>query len=180
MDKLIKKIQSYSFSDSDMMRLVDNEANLISYPDLVKYKNLDQVLGKHRACIILYLQEPTYGHWCCIFEREDTPGLINFYDPYGYFPDDQLGFNKDHVNTSLGQNRPYLSELMLKSADKYRYTYNPYKLQDRAQNNNICGRVVGLRINFKDLSDKEFYDLLANNKAYTKDEWIVILTSFIN
>ena len=180
MDKLFKKIQSYSFSDDDMRRLVENEANLVTYPEIKKYKTLDQLLGKHRACIILYLQTPNYGHWCCIFEREDVKGLINFYDPYGYFPDDELDFNKESVNRSLGQLMPYLSMLMIKDKDRYKFTYNQYILQSSGKNNNICGRAVGLRLNFRDIDDKEFYDLLAKNKCYNKDEWIVILTSFIN
>lgn len=180
MDKLIKKIQSYSFSDKDMMRLVDDEANLVTYPEISKYKTLDELLGKYRACIILYLQKKNYGHWCCIFEREDSPGTINFYDPYGYFPDDELDFNSKEKNKSLKQNIPYLSLLMLKDKDRYKYTYNPYKLQSQRKDNNICGRIVGLRINFKFLNDKEFYDLLSKNKAYSKDEWVIILTSFVN
>lgn len=180
MDKYLKQIQSYSFSDTDMMKLVDNEANLVTYPDIAKYKSLDELLGKHRACIILYLQKKDYGHWCCIFEREDIPGLINFYDPYGYFPDDELKFNKEKRNKELGQTMPYLSILMLKASNKYQYTYSPYKLQAQGKDNNICGRVVGLRLNFRSMSDKEFYELLTQNKAYTKDEWVVMLTSFVN
>jgi hypothetical protein len=180
MDKLLKKIRSYSFSDKDMMKLVDDEANLVTYPEIKKYKTLDELLGKDRACIILYLQTSEYGHWCCIFEREDKPGLINFYDPYGYFPDDELEFNKPATNKKLGQTMPYLSMLMINDKDKYAFTYNNYKLQSAGKNNNICGRAVGLRINFKDIDDKEFYDLLSKNKCYSKDEWVVILTSFIN
>lgn len=180
MDKLFKKIQSYSFSDVDMKKLTSNESNLVTYPEIANYKTLDKLLGKHRSCIILYLQTLTYGHWCCIFEREDEPGLINFYDPYGYFPDDELNFNKKEKNRELKQEKPYLSMLMLKEKDRYTFTYNKYPLQSKTKNNNICGRAVGLRINFKDISDKEFYDLLTKNKCYTKDEWIVILTSFIN
>jgi hypothetical protein len=180
MDKLLKKIQSYSFSDKDMMKLVDNESNIVSYHEISKYKTLDKLLGKYRACVILYLQTKNYGHWCCIFEREDKPGLINFYDPYGYFPDDELGFNSDKKNIELKQNIPYLSMLMINASDKYDYVYNPYKLQTLSKGNNICGRVVGLRLNFRDIDDKVFFDLLSKNKAYNKDEWVIMLTSFVN
>ena len=180
MDKLLDKIKSYSFSDKDMMLLTNNEANIVAYPQIEKYKTLDELLGKHRACIILYLQSRDYGHWCCIFERLDEKGLINFYDPLGYFPDDELNFNSDRTNSSLGQLLPYLSILMIKSRNKYKYTYNNLKLQSSDKNNNICGRVVGLRLNFREINDKDFYDLLAFNKCYTKDQWIIFLTSFIN
>jgi hypothetical protein len=180
MDKLLDKIKSYSFSDKDMLRLVDYEANLITYPEIANYETLDNLLGKHRACIILYLQKKNYGHWCCIFERTDQKGLINFYDPYGYFPDHELSFNNETINKKLGQQIPYLSLLMLNEKNKYKYTYNKYKLQSHTKGNNICGRVVGLRLNFKDFTDDEFYKLLSNNKCYSKDQWIIFLTCFIN
>lgn len=180
MDKLMKQIKSYSFSDKDMMKLVDNEANLVTYPQIKKYQTLDQLLGKHRACIILYLQKKSYGHWCCIFERDDEQGLINFFDPYGYFPDDELKFNKQNKNHELGQKMPYLSILMLKDQNRYKYVYNPYRIQTLTDQNNICGRAVGLRLNFRELSDKDFFDLLTKNKAYDKDTWIIMLTSFVN
>ena len=180
MDKFLKQIKSYSFSDEDMMKLVEGKANLVTYPQIKKYKSLDQLLGKYRACIILYLQEKDYGHWCCIFQREDDPKIINFYDPYGYFPDDELKFNKEAKNKQLGQGEPYLSILMIKERNKYKYEYNPYKLQSEQKNNNICGRVVGLRLNFREMNDKTFFELLNNNKAYTKDEWVIMLTSFVN
>lgn len=180
MDKLLKKIQSYSFSDKDMMKIVGNEANLVTYPEIANYKSLDELLGENRACIILYLQKKNYGHWTCIFEREDQPGLINFYDPYGHFPDDELDFNTYQKNIKLKQDFPYLSLLMINDKDKYDFIYNPFKLQTLSKGNNICGRVVGLRLNFRDIDDKEFFDLLSKNKAYNKDEWVVMLTSFVN
>lgn len=183
MDKLLKKIQSYSFSDKDMMRLVEGKANLVTYPEIKNYKSIDQLLGKHRACIILYVQKDkpeVYGHWCCIFERLDVPKLINFFDPYGFFPDAALNWNSDKKNDELGQEAPFLSLLIMKALDKYNFVYSNYKIQSLSKNNNICGRVVGLRLNFREFSNREFYELLTKNKAYTKDEWIVMLTSFIN
>jgi hypothetical protein len=180
MDKLLKQLQSYSFSDKDMMNLIEGKANLVTYPEIAKYKTLDKLLGKHRACIILYLSKPNYGHWTCIFERTDEPGHIIFYDPYGFLPDEELKFNSYQVNRQLGQDKPYLLMLMVKAENKYIYTSNGYRIQKMKKNNNICGRAVGLRLNFRNFGDEEFHNILTKNKYYKPDDWITILTSFIN
>jgi hypothetical protein len=178
MDKFIKQIQDYSFFNIDMEKLVDGKANLISYPMLKKYKTIDQVLGKNKACIILYLTGPNYGHWTCIFKTIDKIPTLEWFDPYGYKPDYELTFNAIDKNIELGQDKPYLTNLLLKS--KYEIIYNKKRLQILKKNNNVCGRWVGMRLQFKYLPLDKFIDLFTKNKCYSADWMVTALSSFIN
>ena len=63
--QLLKQYESRALSDSDMFRLLNNKCNLVLYPDLHLYKNIDQVLGKYGCCILLFEAKKNYGHWCC-------------------------------------------------------------------------------------------------------------------
>jgi hypothetical protein len=178
MDKLISKIQNYSFSNTDMKKLVEGKASIVSYPMLKKYKTIDQLLGKNKAVIILYLTGPQYGHWTCLFKTNYKKPTLCFFDPYGYSPDYQLRFNSPEKNIQLGQDRAFLSELLYNS--KYDVEYNNTRLQKLKKNNNVCGRWVGLRLNFRDWPTEEFVKVFTNIKHYSPDWMATALSSLIS
>ena len=77
-------------SDEDILDMMHDKTNIILYEDLAYAPSLDSILSPYGACVILYQIKPNYGHWCCIFKRTNT--LVEFFDPYGMFIDDELKY----------------------------------------------------------------------------------------
>ena len=175
MDKIIEKnISKISLSGSELIKLVDGKTNVIRYSDLSNYKDIDDVV-EYSTAIILYRTNDNYGHWTCIIKHN---GYYEFFDPYGMYDTEILNMIGNKTNVNMGQNRPYLTELFLKSP--YNVIYNDYKLQKiNKQNNNTCGRWVALRIQMKDIKLNKFVKLMTTNK-YNPDTMVSMLTAFVN
>lgn len=180
MKRKIKKLKAIALSDSDVMKLVEHKARVLTYGMLREYSTLDEVLGKHNAIFLLYETKPDYGHWTAVFRRTDENGqltnTIEFFDPYGIFPDNELEWVPDNFKEISGQNYPMLSALLYESP--YNLTYNDHKFQKHGEGINTCGRWSALRIVFKDIPLEMFADkFLHKNGEWTSDEIVSILTS---
>ena len=90
MEKILKKYEDIALSDKDVTDLLDNKVKIELYPNLIKYDNLNQLLGKYGSCILLFEARPKYGHWVLIFKLDKN--TIEFFNPYGGYPDDSLLF----------------------------------------------------------------------------------------
>jgi hypothetical protein len=174
MTNLLKKLLSESLSDGDIMRLIDGKANLILYPELVEYDNIDDVLGIHKACVILYETKRNYGHWVCVIKHSNKH--IEVFDSYGTFPDDQLKYIPENYKKQSGQEHSLLTNLLLKSRCKIEYNHD--KLQKFKENINTCGRWVAFRIICRKLPLKKFVKLFKNKKS-PPDVLVSILTTII-
>lgn len=64
--------KSYCLTDTDMLELLDGDANLFKYSEIKNMESLDELFknGKNK-CIILYEWNEGFGHWV---------GLINYPD----------------------------------------------------------------------------------------------------
>jgi hypothetical protein len=166
MEKIVRKFITHTLSGDDILNICNNAANLSTISQLQKYDHIDEVLGHHKACILLYdLPNGEAGHWSCIFRK--SPDVLEFFCPYGLKPDDA----NDKTN-----GRPYLTNLINKS--KYKVIYSDYQLQRYSESVNVCGRYVGLRLQLRELPIQEFIDLLTKNKYYNSDFWVTSLTLF--
>ena len=174
MEKDIKLLIGKSLSNEDILNTIGNRANLISYTTIHKYKNLDQLLGKYGACIILYETKKNYGHWCCIFKLDDD--TIEFFDPYSLMPDYQFEFIDNEYRLKSNQNYPYLTKLMVDSP--YNLTYNHYPFQQYKKGINTCGRWCATRLLFRNLSLDDFIKLFGKNRKYSRDFYVTLLTYF--
>lgn len=172
MEKYIKQLQSKSLSNEEIMKALDNKANLIIYPELYKYKTLDDVLGKWGKCIILFETQKNYGHWCCIFKLKNRG--IEFFDSYGNMVDTQL--KKIDINFRIENNEfyPHLSLLMLQSP--YLLSYNHFKFQELKKNVNSCGRWCVLRLLFSNLTLDEFIKIFGKKREFPNDFYATLLT----
>ena len=171
--KIVKILQKKSFSGKDIMNLIDGKANMITYPELSRFSHIDQVLGRHGACVILYLTKQNYGHWCCMFRKYRKPKTIIFFDSYGTIPDDELLEIPAHMNKKLGQNRAFLSQLLLDSG--YDVEYNDKKLQKFAKDVNTCGRWTGFRLAVRRL-DTELFSILCDQME-DPDAFVTAITA---
>jgi hypothetical protein len=171
MDKLILDGESYAFSGQDMRDLTQDKYKIYRYHELEKFDNIDQVLGDNNGAIILYQSTKNDGHWCSLFRNGDT---IYFFDSYGFDIDEELKFSEFHMRRHKGVAVLHLSHLI--DVSGYKVVSSPYKLQKMADKTNTCGRYAGARIRHRNLSHKEFADLLITNKYYPPDFWIVVMT----
>ena len=98
MDKEISK----SLSGTEVLDLMDNKCNLVQYSDLHNIKSIDELLGEYKKCVLLYQTSANYGHYCCVWEYNDT---IFFFDSYGGVVDSQLNFVPKDLKDELNWNQ---------------------------------------------------------------------------
>jgi hypothetical protein len=173
MDYLINKLKNYPFSGKDIVTACDGHTKIILYSDIHKFKSIDQLLKPYNNAVILYQTKPNYGHWVLLMKKGN---VIEFFDSYGLFIDEQLNFISKEFKKVSHQDFPYLSNLLLKS--KYKIIYNPVRLQKTDNDISSCGRHVCLRLILKDLSLKDYIKMIKHNK-YDPDSLVTYLTAFV-
>jgi hypothetical protein len=157
-DKYVKKYEDIALSNHDILQLLDGKANIVLYPNLHKYDNIDQLLEPYGAFVLLFEAKPKYGHWTCIFKLDND--TLEFFNPYGGFPDNSLRHIPDGFKRQSYQNHTYLSALLFKSP--YELTYNEHKFQKLKKNIRTCGRHCVFRLLCRWMSLKQYYDFLVD------------------
>ena len=160
---------SKSLSGLDIINKV--KSNLVQYKDLKKYKNIDELLGKYKKCVLLYHTAENYGHWTCLYEHDNK---IYFFDSYGLIPDDELKFLHKDLKKELNSNHKHLTELLYNS-DKP-IEYNEYELQSKDKNVATCGRWIINRLKHTDISVEDYYQIF---KEASKDIDLDLLISLL-
>lgn len=155
-DQLLKKYEDVALSDSALLKLIDGKAKIVLYPDLINYSNIDDVLGEYQCCVLLFEVQKNYGHWCCLFKVK--PDEIEFFNPYGGYPDDSLDFIPLHFREVSNQYYPYLSLLLYNSP--YQLSYNEHHFQKHGSGIRTCGRHCAVRILCRELSLDQYTDFL--------------------
>jgi hypothetical protein len=122
---MLKKLIEAPTSPDQVAGLLDWRCNVIIGDEILKYSTIDQVLGRHDRAYIMYMQTPTYGHWCAIARYGQ---YIQVYDPYGDYIDD---YNKE-FKTNI---RDHLSKLLLAAPEDV--LYNDFKFQSDISA--VCG-----------------------------------------
>jgi hypothetical protein len=156
MDKIIKKYESVALSNTDVFELLGGKVNIVLYPNLHNYQNIDQILGKYGACILLFEAKPKYGHWVLIFKQ--NPKMIEFFNPYGGYPDDTLLSINKKFRLESNQQYPILSRLLLDSP--YILTYNEFQFQERKSDIKTCGRHCVVRLLARNLTLYQYVNFL--------------------
>lgn len=168
--------QKVSLSNHDIYNLLDGKTNILTYPELMEYDNINDVLDPYDSCVILYLNRDNYGHWCTITRSN---GKISFFDPYGgkNLPDQELKSIPHHFRNESGQTYPHLTYLLYKSNSPVEY--NEHKYQQFDDQVNTCGRHAVCRSLYKDLDSDQYYELmksLAKKNNMTYDEVVTMIT----
>lgn len=174
-------VMNQALNDKELLQLVENKARLITHPEIKNYKTIDDLLGKNDACIILYItnilqDNSVYGHWCCVFKAKWRNDTISYCDPYGNEPD--YSISKMSLEAILEYGQEKILSKMLKECG-YRVVYNIAKLQKYSENNAICGRIVGLRLQFREIDGNEFAYMMNSYPNVSSDDLATLLTSFI-
>ena len=172
MNSLINDYKNIALSDNECLQLVNGKANVILYENLIYCNDIDQLINPYGACFLLYETKKNYGHWCAIIKLNNT--TVEFFDPYGVFPDDELKWVPENTKKVLNSDKPYLTSLLYNS--QYNIDYNEHKFQKYSKNIKTCGRWCAVRIYLKYLSLEEFTHLFKNNG----DNKVTLLTMWIN
>jgi len=153
--------EDIALSDSNITSLLNGKVNIVLYPNLYKYSNIDDVLGPYQACILLFEAKKDYGHWCALFKVDDN--TLEYFDPYGEattggYPDDNLKLVPINFAKVSNQEYPYLSILLMKSP--YHLTYNEFQFQKRNKKIRTCGRHCVFRLLNRELSLYQYKDMM--------------------
>jgi hypothetical protein len=165
----LSKLKNEPISALQILQALDFKAKILSYRELIKLSNLDDILGDHRACVILYEWKSNFGHWVCCFERPN--GNIEFFDSLGYFPDDELNFISKSYKTKNNLCYPYLINILYNSQKQIEY--NDHKLQQ--DKSSTCGRWCIARIIMRDIDIDKFANIF-KIKNYIPDDIITMIT----
>lgn len=170
-DEIARKSDRFPFSDANLRTVMEGKARIMTYRTLMDCNDLEEVLGEHGAVIILYETRPNYGHWCCMYSA--APGLIEFFDPYGFPPDSQLQYCK-------GMNVYPVLEDMFKRAG-VRCHWSSAKFQKESDSVSTCGRWCSLRIALREINPKAFEEMfLSKRNKLPPDTYATLLTMFVN
>lgn len=167
MDRLLEH-RNRALSPTDIFRIAQKTCNVLKYPDLKKFKNINDLFKKSstlyhdlmpeypfdkNTCIILYMSKPNFGHWCTINKYDDH---YDFLDPYGTIIDDQLDFINPKFRKESDQDKAYLCKLLSKT--KKPVHYNDYQLQELDGETATCGRYAALFLKYNEVPVEEFVE----------------------
>jgi hypothetical protein len=158
---------------SEMMQLLPG-VPLITYDKLKHMRTIDDVIGPKKMAVILYMLAQNYGHYVCIYVRNNK---LCFFCSYGSNPDNLRIFQGVPADILIAKNETFswLSRLMLDS-EYPKLSYNDIRYQKA--NTSTCGRHVAVRLwNLKLDDDK--YDKFINSTKFTPDELVTVLTENI-
>jgi hypothetical protein len=163
--------RGYSLSDEDIKKIIPS-LKVITYPELLKYSNIDDALDEKGRLMILYLTTNRHtGHWTALLKKKNK---IEFYDSYGgYKPDGQKAWISDSKLKEFNQDDDYLSQLLHNSP--YKIVYNRYPFQSEEVGVNTCGRWAATRLYFKHLTLPQFTKMAveeANANGLSLDDWV--------
>ena len=148
-------------SEDDIKKIIPT-LKILSYPDLLKCRSIDDALDSKGRLMLLYLTESEYmGHWICLLKRRGTK-TIEFFDPYGnYKPDGEKEWISKEKQREFYEDMDVLSKLLLHSP--YKIVYNKVKFQKDEQDVNTCGRHSVCRLYFKHLSLPQYANMIASS-----------------
>lgn len=169
--QLLTQLKAKALSNDEISRLLDGRVKILTYPELSRYKNIDQLLSPYGCAIILYQTKKNFGHWIALIKQGRN--VIEHFDSYGIKPDNELKFVKYNMRRELGQDYPHLTYLLYHSP--YRLSYNQYHLQKMKKNISTCGRWSVARCILKDIPLDQFVDLF-KMKGYSPDDVVTMLT----
>lgn len=174
-EKILAKYEDVALTNHNIFDLLDGKFNLVLYPQLINYDEIDDVLGEHGACVLLFEIKKKYGHWCCLWKLDEN--TVSFFNSYGGYPDDTLEHIPEHFARINNEDYPYLSLLL--DACPYDLTYNEHAYQKHGSNIKTCGRHVTVRLWNRHMDDDKYYRYIKHyTKKYglTADQFVTILT----
>lgn len=143
---------------NDDIKRVCKNIKVITYPELAKYKTIDEALAPYGAIVLLYMTEATYGHWVLVMKQPNN--TIEVFDSYSEKPDHEFKYIDEKKRKNFNyKGIPYLSKLLSKS--KYNIEFNHKQVQKDGDNITTCGMHVCARYLLKGLNLNEYLYVLS-------------------
>jgi len=160
-EKRVEDVRGYALSEQDIKKMIPT-LKVVSYPELLKATNIDDVLDSKGRLMLLYLtQNENMGHWVCLLKRRGTK-FIEYFDPYGNFkPDGESKWLTKEKLKELKQNTFHLTKLLNNSP--YEIKSNAYPFQKDVRDMNTCGRHCTTRLYLKHLSLPKYIKLIKSS-----------------
>ena len=172
-EQLVKDAEDIYLSGDDVLRLTDYKCRIIRYSDLMFINSIDEVLDQDGSVIILYQKEQSSGHFCLLTNRYKE-GSLYFFDPYGYYIDEEVALSDFQIRNMGGEIVPHLSHLIENS--NYDLIVNKIQYQQFKEHVSTCGRHCCVRLNYIHLSDDEYNTFINKNSHYNPDFWVSVMT----
>jgi hypothetical protein len=167
LDKYVKMMENKSLSELELKRIAHGKCRIVSYDELYRVQNIEQILRPHGAFALLYETKPSYGHWVGVFKKDAN--TISVFDPYGYKIDNELRMIPAGFREESHQDFKHLTRL-IKSSTYKNVEWNEKPMQKFKPGVSTCGRFVGLRLAMRNLSLDEFRALFKDDKLSA--DWI--------
>jgi hypothetical protein len=174
-DKIILKSENIDLSGDDILRITDNKCHILTYSDLENVQDLNTLFNPFNAVILLYETKKNFGHWVSLLKINEN--TIEFFDPYGLAPDEELKIIEETTRNINGKIVPHLTQLINES--NYKLIYNKQQIQKFLEHVNTCGRYCATRVRFSDVPLRKFIDFLTKNKYYDADFFVSALTLLV-
>jgi hypothetical protein len=142
---------------------------------IIPYEKVDTIDPKIPNWIILfYYPGSNIGHWTCMLFYPRSKRML-FFDPFAFKPDQQWDFIDNKLN--FPKPKFLLSKMIIPKlqAQGWKLEVNKYNIQDkfidRSKNvitENMCGELVVLRIIYRGMSSRDFYEYITKNFSASK------------
>ncbi|MDR3550742.1 MAG: hypothetical protein P4L31_04970 [Candidatus Babeliales bacterium] len=161
----IANVENTELTDSDLKQLLGNNINIIPYPNLKRYKSLNDCFGKRNFFIIFFETESALsGHWTMMLRQGNT---YEYFDPYGLGIDCDKKYIEERTLTKLKENEPILINMCHDAISKgFTVFANTIDYQRWSNNVGDCGRHCAVRASHANLTELQYYNFLMQ---YMKD-----------
>lgn len=148
---------------------LNGRTKILKYEDLVKFKNVRELLHPYGNAVILYPGDGGVGHWTCLFYGKTKNGkpTIEFFDPYGFKIEDEFNYTKRKLPH-------YLSRLLYHTGQSIVYNHHPF--QKMTNKIATCGLHCINRIRNRNLSLEKYIELYKDGKTFNSDQLIYLIT----
>ena len=178
-EKEVEQLEYEPMGDDDIRHYYPN-SRIVTYPELKKYKTMEQLLPKDKDYIfLLFLSTPNSGHWCLLSNNNN---VYEFFCSYGSSPSTPLRWLDSNKRKELGQQIPYLDNLL--SRTNKDVIYNPIDYQNnRDLEVSTCGRHDCFRLMTilkHNMSLTKYYEIMKNLKSKLNMTYDEIVSDYIN
>lgn len=161
----LRLLEATSLSDVDIKGLLPG-IRIVAYPALTRVRSLYDVCDAFGRLVIFFETTATnVGHWTCLWLMN---GHWQYFDSYGYAPDDDRYFVATGELRILRETSAPLSRLMGPDAGNY----SSIDFQSKHPGIDTCGRHVVVRLWNRELSDRTY----AMRLLPDADEKVTIVT----
>ena len=181
-NQVIKDISETPMGDDNIRQYLPG-AKVLKYSELADIDNIEELLPRPKTYFFL-LYEASYnrGHFVVVNRYIDNgKDTICFFCSYGSKIDAPLYWNSQGKNKELGQDQPYLSQLLQKSGKNIQY--NRVQYQSKRSPVATCGAFATLWIkaNLRDnMNLQDFHDWITEIKEETGLSYDAIASNAIS